>query len=250
VNDEPAEDRTDGPEPTPESTRDRTEVPKARAGDADEARGGGFDDGLDGGFEPGLEDDEDPDYENPAVAKRKRIEAEKRAAWGSWKQDREANRRKVLRSLVSLVVVALLTGFVAYGCDLLRGPRQVRLNDQVADYVLQAPTSETEQLAGRFEAAGAVGPAARYYSGPHQVLFVAGYSTELPTDVLSSLLPAVVSGELVYTGRGGPLDCGATADGSRCVWKSSDVVGGTSAKGVSPTELEKTTRDLRAGALK
>jgi hypothetical protein len=168
---------------------------------------------------------------------------------GSWKQDREANRRKVLRSLVSLVVVALLTAFVAYGCDLLRGPRQVRLAEKVDGYVLQPSTAETEHLAGQFEAAGATGPAARYYSGPHQVLFIAGYSTEIPADVLSSLLPTVVADEIEYKGRGGPLNCGTTADGSRCVWKSSDVVGGTSAKGVPVAELEKTTRDLRAGAL-
>jgi hypothetical protein len=248
VNDEPAEDRSDDaaatPEPTRDPPRDRPEVPAARTSQP----GRDFDDrDLD---DRDFEEEEDPDYENPAVAKRKRIEAEKRAAWGSWKQDREANRRKVLRSLVSLVVVALLTGFVAYGCDLLRGPRQLRLNDQVDGYVLQPPTAETEQLAGQFEAAGAVGPAARYYAGPHQVLFVAGYSTELPTDVISSLLPPVVSGDSEYSGRGGPLNCGATADGSRCVWKSSDVVGATSAKGVSPTELEKTTRNLRAGAIK
>lgn len=249
MNDEPAEDRPADPEPAP----DPAELPQARRGSHDGGDGdfnGDLSGGVGGGVGSGFEDDEDPNYENPAVVKRKRIEDEKRAAWGSWKQDREANRRKVLRSLVWLVVVALLTAFVAYGCDLLRGPRQVRLNDHVAGYVLQPPTAENEQLAGQFEAAGAVGPTARYYTGPNQVLFVAGYSTQLPTDIISSLLPPVVSGDIDYTGRGGPLNCGATAEGSRCVWKSGDIVGGTSAKGVPPAELENTTRDLRAGAFK
>ncbi|HSP36501.1 MAG TPA: hypothetical protein VLR26_01980 [Frankiaceae bacterium] len=227
-----------------------------------DAATGGADDGRRDGVEPLDEGDEpqrakiphqsefdDDEYEEFVRDSGRKVEETKRA-WGSWTQDREQNRRKVLRALVGLVVVTVLTGLLAYGCDVLRGPPQVRLNDQVAGYVLQPPTSETEQLAGRFEAAGATGPSARYYRGPNLVLFVAGFSTELPVDVVAQLLPPSVSGDIDYEGRGGSLTCGATADGSRCLWKSSSIVGGTSAKGVPPDALEKVTRELRAGALR
>ena len=194
---------------------------------------------------------EEPEDVDAAERARRDREEQGRLAWGSWRQDRALNRRKVLRSLVGLLVAVVLTGLLAYGCSLVRGPRHVRLNPVVSGLTLQPSTPDTQQLQGRFEAAGATGPAAGYYRGPNgDVLFVAGYSTELPPDVLSSLLPPVTGSDLEYEGRGGPLNCGATANGSRCVWKSSDMVGGTAATGVAPNVLEQVTRDLRGGAIR
>lgn len=184
------------------------------------------------------------------AAARRKFEQEQRQAWGKWRQDRELNRRKVLRSLIGLVVGAVLAGLLAYGCDAIKGPRHVGLAHEVGGYVLQPPTPDTQRVAGQLEAAGATGPAAGIYRGPQDVLFVAGYSTDVPVDVVEQLLPPAVGADNDYQGRGGPLTCGATADGSRCVWKSSDIVGGTSARGVPPDQLEKITRDLRAGAIR
>jgi hypothetical protein len=182
---------------------------------------------------------------------RRKTEEELRRAWGSWRQDRVANRRKVLRSLVWLVVIVVLTSLLAYGCDLLRGPPQVRLNAAVAGLTLQPPTGETERLRGQFEAAGAVGPAAGHYRGAEtDILLVAGIGKELPSGVLSELLPPVTGSDLEYEGRGGALNCGATAEGSRCVWKNGEIVGGTAASRLAPDVLERFTRDLRAGALR
>jgi hypothetical protein len=177
-------------------------------------------------------------------------EEEVRRAWGSWRQDRELNRRKVLRSLVGLVVISVLTGLLAYGCSLLRSPRQVKLNSTASGLTLQSPTSETVQLTGAFEAAGADGATAGHYRGTGtDVLLVAGYGQQLPTDLLSGLLPPVTGADLDYTGSGGPINCGATSNGSRCVWKSGDLLGGTAATGVAPDALERLTRDLRTSAL-
>jgi hypothetical protein len=183
-------------------------------------------------------------------AARRKFERQQREAWGTWRQDREQNRRKVLRSLIGLLIGSVLAGVLAYGCSALRAPREVRFADSVSGFELQPATSETDRLAGQLEAAGATGPEARYYRGTDEVLLLAGYSTDLPTDVVASLLPPVTTGDNEYQGRGGPLECGATADGSRCVWKSTDLVGGTSARGMAPDTLEKVTRDLRAGAIR
>ncbi len=181
---------------------------------------------------------------------RKQVDEEQaRQAWGSWRQDRELNRRKVLRALLGLGIAALLAGVVAYGCDILRGPPQLALAARVGDFTLQPPSSETEQLSGRLEAAGAQGPVAGRYAGPGgDVLIVAGISEEIPPEVLGELLPQITVGDTVYDGRGGPVTCGATASGSRCIWKSGDVVAGTSAAR-PPEDLARVTRDLRAAAI-
>jgi hypothetical protein len=204
--------------------------------------------------EPELRSEPDPDEEtelDPAAVKRRRNVEQERRALGSWRQDREMNRRKVLRSLVWLAIIVVLTSFLAYGCSQLRGPRQLELNPSVGTFALLAPTNETEQLRGQFEAAGATGPTAgRYRNGATEVLLAVGVGTDLPTVVLGSLLPPVTGGESETPGRGGPVACGATATGSRCLWKSGDIVGGTSANGVSPEVLDGLTRDLRAGAVR
>lgn len=192
------------------------------------------------------------------AAARRKFEREQRQAWGKWRQDRELNRRKVLRSLIGLVIGAVLAGFLAYGCNAIRGPRQVELADKVDDYLLQPPTAATQQLSGQFEAAGATGPAAGTYRGPSgvpnggpiDVVFVAGYSTEIPLEVVEQLLPPVTGNDNEYREDGPPLTCGATADGSRCAWTGSDLVGGTSARGIAPEQLEKITRLLRAKAIR
>lgn len=221
--------------------------------DDDEVRRTSSPDGDRGELDPDEDDldeaDLDPEEFEMRAARRK-FQREQRAAWGSWKQDRELNRRKVKRSLVSLVVVAVLAGLLAYGCDALRGPRQVRFADTVSGYRLEPPTPQTDQLAGQLQADGAIGPAARYYRGPGEVLLIAGYTTDIPTDVVGGLLPPVTGADNDYSGHGGPLTCGATAQGSRCVWKSSDLVGGTSASGMPPEALEKITRELRANAIR
>lgn len=180
---------------------------------------------------------------------RVRKEKEARQALGSWRQDREANRRKVLRSLVGLVVIVLATTLLAYGCSVLRGPAHVHLADEVSGFVLQPAAPDEESLRGRFEAAGAVGPAAGTYRGTSDVLVVAGYGSDLPVEVLGTLLPST-SDDAAYEGRGGTITCGPTADGSRCLWKGSDIVGGTVGKGLTPEALERITRDLRAGAVR
>lgn len=206
-------------------------------------------------YEPidGTPDPDDVWDDRPAAAKRKREEQESQQAWGSWRQDREANRRKVLRSLVGLVVSVTGAALLAYGCSVLRGPQQVRLADEVSGYLLEPPSEQTQRLAGQFEAAGATGPAAGIYraspDGRGDVLFVAGFGVDLPVEVLGGLLPPTTTGDARLEGRGGTLTCGATADGSRCLWKGAEIVGGTSAVGVAPEVLEQVTRDLRAGAI-
>jgi hypothetical protein len=233
----------------------RGDASDARSDDEpDESAGDGLDDAdqLDDADEFDDLDgfDLDPDELEMRVAARN-YEREQRAAWGSWRQDREQNRKKVLRSLFGLLIGSVLAGFVAYGCSVFRAPQQVRFADTVSGYQLQPSTPDNEQLAGQLQAAGAVGPAARYYrGGSGEVLLIAGYSTQIPTDVVSSLLPPVTADDNDLSGRGGPLNCGATAEGSRCVWKSTDLVGGTSARGMAPAALEKITRDLRAGAIR
>src|SRR3954470_19559244 len=185
----------------------------------------------------------------PSARSKKDQEEQARLAWGSWRQDRELNRRKGLRALVGLVVVSVLAGVVAYGCSILRGPPQLQLAGRVGEFALQPPSSETERLAGRLEATGAQGTTAgRYVGPPGDVVIVAGISDEIPPEVLGQLLPDITVGDTVYDGRGGPLTCGATASGSRCVWQSADVVAGSTA-GPPPEELARLSRDLRAGAL-
>ncbi len=196
-------------------------------------------DGLDG-----LDGSGDPDLD-PRVRKEK----EARQALGSWRQDREANRRKVLRSLVGLVVIVFATAFVAYGCSVLRGPAQVHLADQSGGFVLQPASPQETSLRGQFEAAGAVGPAAGTYRGTSDVLVVAGYGSKLPVEVLGSLLPST-SDDAAFEGRGGTITCGPTTDGSRCLWKGSEILGGTVGKGLTPQALAAITRDLRAGAVR
>lgn len=236
----------------PEAVTD--EAPRPREPDPDDRYSDNRDPSDDwdpsGNSDP--DDDWDPDAWDPdAPDPREKREAEDlHNAWGSWRPDRAANRRKTLRALVGLVVVSVTAGLFAYGCDLLRGPPQVRLNTEVGGYVLQPPTAETESLRGRFEASGAIGPAAAYYRGPTDVLFLAGFGTELPTDVVDELLPPGIGADAEFDGRGGPLVCGPTIGGSRCLWKSGDVVGGTSGAGLPPDQLERITRDLRAGALR
>jgi hypothetical protein len=210
-------------------------------------------DGDDGANDDRADDDAEFDeWGEELPPPRRKVEDEEaaRKAWGSWRQDREKNRRKVLRALVGLVVISVLAGVFAYGCDALRGPRQLVLSERVGDFALQAPTSETEQLQGRLEAAGAAGPVAGRYAGPAgEVTIVAGIGDELPPELLSSLLPDVTGDELVYEERGGPITCGATATGSRCVWKSADIVAGTTAA-TPPADLERISRDLRVGAVR
>jgi hypothetical protein len=186
----------------------------------------------------------------PDEARRQREQEQERLAWGSWRQDRELNRRKVLRALVGLVVVIVASALLAYGCDAVRGPQQLKLEPSVAGLSLQPPTDETEQLRGSFEAAGAVGPAAgRYTDGRTSTLFVVGIGQEIPITVLSGLLPASTA-DLDYDGPGGPVTCGPTADGSRCLWKNGDLVGGTAARGTPPEALAALTRELRGGAVR
>jgi hypothetical protein len=67
--------------------------------------------------------------------------------------------------------------------------------------------------------------------------------------VLASLLPRT-SHDAPFEGRGGTLTCGPTSDGSRCLWKGAEIVGGTVGKGLTPEALERITRDLRAGAVR
>jgi hypothetical protein len=185
----------------------------------------------------------------PSPRRRQQDEEQAKLAWGSWRQDRELNRRKVLRALVGLVVVSVLAGVVAYGCSILRGPPQLRLASRVGDFTLQSPSSDTERLAGQLNAAGAQGTTAGRYTGPPgDVVIVAGISDEIPPEVLGQLLPDITVGDTVYDGRGGPLTCGATASGSRCVWQSGDVVAGSIAA-MPPEQLAAVSRDLRAGAL-
>jgi hypothetical protein len=203
----------------------------------------------DGAVEDEFDDSLDLDEIEMAAARRK-FEQEQRQAWGKWRQDRELNRRKVMRSLVGLVIGAVLAGLLAYGCDAIRGPRQVELADKVDDYVLQPPSAATQQLSGQFEAAGATGPAAGTYRGPNEVVFVAGYSTEIPLEVVEQLLPPVTGADNEYRNDGPAQTCGATADGSRCAWTSGDLVGGTTARGIPPEQLEKITRVLRAKAVR
>jgi hypothetical protein len=186
---------------------------------------------------------------DPELDPRVRKEAEARHALGSWRQDREANRRKVLRSLIGLVVIVLASALLAYGCSVLRGPAQVHLADEVSGFVLLPAGPQEESLRGRFEAAGAIGPAAGTYRGTSDVLVIAGFGSDLPVEVLGSLLPDT-SDEAPYEGRGGTLTCGPTADGSRCLWKGAEIVGGTVAKGLPPQALADITRDLRAGAVR
>jgi hypothetical protein len=194
-------------------------------------------------------DERDDGSGDPELDPRVRKEKEATKALGSWRQDREANRRKVLRSLVGLVVIVLATTFLAYGCSLLRGPAQVHLADEFSGYTLLPATPSEESLRGRFEAAGAIGPAVGTYRGTSDVLLVAGFGSDLPVEVLGSLLPST-SNDAPFEGRGGTLTCGPTSDGSRCLWKGAEIVGGTVGKGLTPEALERITRDLRAGAVR
>jgi hypothetical protein len=200
--------------------------------------------------EAGIEAEIEAEQAALAAAARKRKDEENVRAWGSWRQDRELNRRKVLRSLVGLVVAAVLCGLLAYGCSILRGPQQIRLAPEVSGFVLQPPDPATQELAGRFEAAGAVGPAAGVYRGTDDVTLLAGYGAPLPVQVLDPLLPASTGDDVRYEGRGGTLTCGPTATGSRCVWKGAEVLGGTFADRIPPEALQTITRDLRAGAIR
>ena len=203
----------------------------------------------DAGLDPSDELDELDGSGDPDLDPRMRKESEERKALGSWRQDREANRRKVLRSLVGLVVIVLATAFVAYGCSVLRGPAQVRPRQRVGRLRPAAGHPSGGGLRGQFEAAGAVGPAAGTYRGTSDVLLVAGYGSKLPVEVLGSLLPST-SDDAAFEGRGGTITCGPTTDGSRCLWKGAEIVGGTVGKGLPPVALAAITRDLRAGAVR
>jgi hypothetical protein len=190
---------------------------------------------------------DDATLPDPGDGQRRREEQE-RLAWGSWRQDRELNRRKVLRALLGLLVVVVLAGMFAYACDRIRGPQQLHLSSRVTDFTLQPPDDESQQLLGRYQAAGAVGPAVGRYTGPPgTVLFAVGLGTALPTDVLARLLPDATGGDITFEGNGGPISCAPTAQGSRCVYKNGNEVGGTSAAGITPPALAEVTRTLRIG---